>query len=151
MRLQFERRKARVTIEAEEDTAMEGDRLHLVSVLFNLLDNALKYSRETPEISISICAEGDRLQMVIADNGIGIAQEYHGRIFEKFFRVPHGNVHDAKGYGLGLSYVAHVVEQHRGTITVHSEEGRGSRFMITLPRHREMRKLQSTTPRLQEA
>ena len=114
--------------------AKGGDRLHLVSVLFNLLDNALKYSRESPQINICLKGNSDRLQLVIADNGIGIAQEYHRRIFEKFFRVPHGNVHDAKGYGLGLSYVSHVVEKHNGTIVVSSEEGKGSRFTITLPR-----------------
>jgi two-component system phosphate regulon sensor histidine kinase PhoR len=134
MRLQAEKRKACVQVQAEGSTALEGDRLHLVSVLFNLLDNALKYSNEKPQINIGILGAGDKLQLVLADNGIGIAQEYHHRIFEKFFRVPHGNVHDAKGYGLGLSYVSHVVEKHNGTIEVSSEEGRGSRFVITLPK-----------------
>jgi two-component system phosphate regulon sensor histidine kinase PhoR len=134
MRLQAEKRKACVQVQAEGSTVLEGDRLHLVSVLFNLLDNALKYSHEKPQINIGILGAGDKLQLVLADNGIGIAPEYHHRIFEKFFRVPHGNVHDAKGYGLGLSYVSHVVEKHNGTIEVSSEEGRGSRFVITLPK-----------------
>jgi two-component system phosphate regulon sensor histidine kinase PhoR len=134
MRLQFEKRKAQVTVHAEGDTTMTADRLHLVSVLFNLLDNALKYSNENPQIDIHINGNSDKLQLLVTDNGVGIAQEYHGRIFEKFFRVPHGNLHDAKGYGLGLSYVSHVVEQHHGTIEVSSEEERGSRFTITLPR-----------------
>ena len=134
MRLQAEKRKAAVNVQANGYTTLEGDRLHLVSVLFNLLDNALKYSRESPQINICLKGNSDRLQLVIADNGIGIAQEYHRRIFEKFFRVPHGNVHDAKGYGLGLSYVSHVVEKHKGTIEVLSEEGKGSRFTIMLPR-----------------
>jgi two-component system phosphate regulon sensor histidine kinase PhoR len=136
MRLQFETRKADVTVHSEGDTSLEGDRLHLVSVLFNLLDNALKYSKEAPAIDICIKDNGAQLQLVIADNGIGIPQEYHHRIFEKFFRVPHGNLHDAKGYGLGLSYVSHVVDQHRGTIQVSSTEGTGSRFTITLPKHK---------------
>jgi two-component system, OmpR family, phosphate regulon sensor histidine kinase PhoR len=135
MRLQFEKRKADVRVHAEGDTSLQGDRLHLVSVLFNLLDNALKYSNEYPEITIQLKGTGSHLQLVIADNGIGIAQEFHRRIFEKFFRVPHGNVHNAKGYGLGLSYVSHVVQKHGGTIEVSSEEGAGSRFTITLPRH----------------
>ena len=134
MRLQFEKRKADVSVDAEGNTTLEGDRLHLVSVLFNLLDNALKYSRETPQIRILLKGTDDQVQLEVADNGIGIAPEYHHRIFEKFFRVPHGNVHDAKGYGLGLSYVSHVVEQHKGTIEVASEEDRGSRFCITLPK-----------------
>lgn len=134
MRLQFEKRKAVVNIHAESTGSMEGDRLHLVSVLFNLLDNALKYSTDKPVIDISIKEAENTVRLVIADSGIGIPAEYHGRIFEKFFRVPHGNVHNAKGYGLGLSYVAHVVDQHKGNIKVESNEGGGSRFVITLPK-----------------
>ncbi len=134
MRLQFEKRKARINIHAESIGSMEGDRLHLISVLFNLLDNALKYSTDNPAIDIGIKDIGTHVQLVIADNGIGIPAEYHGRIFEKFFRVPHGNVHNAKGYGLGLSYVAHVVDQHKGNIKVESNEGTGSRFIVTLPK-----------------
>lgn len=136
MRLQFEKKKADVTVKSEGDTCVEGDRLHLVSVLFNLLDNALKYGRSEPEIDILVKDAGDKLQLVVTDNGIGIPQEYHHRIFEKFFRVPHGNVHDAKGYGLGLSYVSHVVKKHNGTIEVSSTEGEGSCFVITLPKHK---------------
>ncbi len=134
MRLQFEKRKAVITINAEGDTNLEGDRLHLVSVLFNLLDNALKYTNGKPIIDINIKAPDNQLELIIADNGLGIPPEYHSRIFEKFFRVPHGNLHNAKGYGLGLSYVAHVVEQHKGTIRVESNEGGGSRFIIMLPK-----------------
>lgn len=136
MRLQFEKKKANVQVHAEGDTCLQGDRLHLVSVLFNLLDNALKYSNDYPEITIRMKDSGPHLQLVVADNGIGIAQEYHRRIFDKFFRVPHGNVHNAKGYGLGLSYVSHVVQKHGGTIEVSSEEGAGSRFTIILPRQK---------------
>lgn len=136
MRLQFERKKADVQVEAGGDTSLEGDRLHLVSVLFNLLDNALKYSNDYATIRISLKGIGSHVQLVVADSGIGIAQEYHHRIFDKFFRVPHGNVHNAKGYGLGLSYVSYVVQKHGGTIEVASEEGKGSRFTITLPKQR---------------
>lgn len=135
MRLQFEKRKAAVNIQSHSDTGLEGDRLHLVSVLFNLLDNALKYTNDNPKIDVSIKGDDTSLQLMIADNGIGIPQEYHHRVFEKFFRVPHGNLHNAKGYGLGLSYVAHVIEQHKGTIKVESNEGGGTRFMITLPKY----------------
>ena len=136
MRLQFEKKHAEVTVQSDGDSCLEGDRLHLVSVLFNLLDNALKYGKEEPKINICLKDLGPRLQLVIADNGIGIPAEYHHRIFEKFFRVPHGNVHDAKGYGLGLSYVSHVVDQHKGSIDVSSADGKGSRFTITLPKHK---------------
>ncbi len=135
MRLQFEKHKAAVTIHAEGDTTVEGDKLHLQSVLFNLLDNALKYSNgHAPVIDADIKEINNGLQLTVADNGVGIPPEYHQRIFEKFFRVPHGDVHNAKGYGLGLSYVAHVVEQHKGSIKVESEKGKGSRFVIVLPK-----------------
>lgn len=135
MRLQFEKRKAIVNITSDNDTSLQGDRLHLVSVLFNLLDNALKYTEGNPQIDISIIKnDNDHLQLIVGDNGIGIPTEYQHRIFEKFFRVPHGNLHNAKGYGLGLSYVAHVVEQHKGTIKVESNGDNGSRFTIILPK-----------------
>lgn len=134
MRLQIEKRKAVVSIQSEGDTALQGDRLHLLSVLFNLLDNALKYSPDKPVVNIGMKEAGADLQLVVADNGVGIPPEYQQRVFEKFFRVPHGNVHNAKGYGLGLSYVAHVVEQHKGSIKVDAAEGGGSRFVIRLPK-----------------
>lgn len=134
MRLQFEKRKADVNVQTDGDTTLEGDRLHLVSVLFNLMDNALKYSNGHPKLDVNISEAGNNLQLTVADNGIGIPQEYHNRIFEKFFRVPHGNLHNAKGYGLGLSYVAHVVEQHKGNIKVESNNESGSRFIISIPK-----------------
>ena len=136
MRLQYEKYHASVNIHTTEDTTFEGDRLHLVSVIFNLLDNALKYSADKPVINIDISTTPDKLQLVISDSGIGIPAEYINKIFEKFFRVPTGNLHNAKGYGLGLSYVAHVINRHKGTIKVESVEGNGTRFIINLPRHK---------------
>jgi two-component system phosphate regulon sensor histidine kinase PhoR len=135
MRLQFERRQAKVTIEAEGDTSFEGDRLNLVSVLFNLVDNALKYSEDIPQVHISMREAGNKVQLVVSDQGIGVPDEYRKRIFEKFFRVPTGNIHNAKGYGLGLSYVSHVIERHQGSIRVEANTPHGSRFVITLPKH----------------
>ena len=134
MRLQFEKKNAEVKVETAGDTRLEGDRIHLVSVLFNMLDNALKYSNENPRIHIRINGSSDKLQLVVQDKGVGIPQEYQGKIFEKFFRVPSGNLHNTKGYGLGLSYVAHVVKKHHGNIRVESELEKGSRFVINLPR-----------------
>ncbi|RYY87798.1 MAG: HAMP domain-containing histidine kinase [Chitinophagaceae bacterium] len=137
MRLQFERRNATVTVEASGDTRLQGDRLNLVSVLFNLVDNALKYSDGSPQIVIALTETGDRVQLSVSDQGVGVPEEYRKRIFEKFFRVPTGNVHNAKGYGLGLSYVSHVVNRHHGSIRVEPNGANGSRFIITLPKTAE--------------
>jgi two-component system phosphate regulon sensor histidine kinase PhoR len=136
MRLQFEKKGAIVSVSTEGDTKLEADRLHLVSVIFNLLDNALKYSSDKPEINISARGLPNKVQVTMADSGIGIPAEYHNKIFEKFFRVPTGNLHNAKGYGLGLSYVSHVINKHDGNIDVKSVQGDGTEFIITLPRRR---------------
>lgn len=137
MRLQFEKHGARVNVSAEGDTTLQGDRLHLVSVIFNLMDNALKYKSVEPEINVHIQGGANKVTLFIDDNGIGIPHEYQDKIFDKFFRVPTGNVHNAKGYGLGLSYVAHVVNRHKGTIRVESAEGDGCRFLISVPKQPE--------------
>ncbi|MDB5252217.1 MAG: histidine kinase [Flaviaesturariibacter sp.] len=134
MRLQFEKQGAAVSVHTEGDTTLEGDRLHLVSVIFNLVDNALKYSTDNPKIAISVTGVAGRVSLCVADAGIGVPPEYKDRIFEKFFRVPTGNVHNAKGYGLGLSYVAHVVKKHHGTIKVEPNTAGGSKFMVSLPK-----------------
>jgi len=136
MRLQFEKHHADIHVNVEGDSTLEGDRLHLVSVIFNLLDNALKYSNNKPKIDINVAGSPSKIQLSITDSGIGIPAEYQNRIFEKFFRVPTGNLHNAKGYGLGLSYVAHVIKKHQGSIKVESVEGNGSRFIIQLPRNK---------------
>jgi len=134
MRLQFEKHNAVVEVSTEGNTSLEGDRLHLVSVIFNLLDNALKYSKDQPQIRLNIQGTDRSVVLSVADKGIGIPAEYQERIFEKFFRVPTGNLHNAKGYGLGLSYVSHVIQRHKGTIRLESDTAAGSRFIITLPR-----------------
>lgn len=134
MRLQLEKHRAKLSIQSAGDTTVQGDRLHFMSVIFNLLDNALKYSKADPSIKIDILESGELAELAISDNGIGIPVEYRHKIFEKFFRVPSGNTHNAKGYGLGLSYVAHVVNRHQGHIAVESQPGIGSRFIIKLPR-----------------
>lgn len=134
MRLQLEKNKAKVTVSSEGTPILDADRMHLQSVIFNMLDNALKYSKGEPSIQIEINEVNENLVMTIKDNGIGIEEEYHGKLFEKFFRVPTGNTHDAKGYGLGLSYVAHVVQRHKGEIKIQSEPGIGTVFKITLPK-----------------
>ena len=135
MRLQLEKYKAQLSVESEGDTTLRGDKLHLTSVIFNLLDNALKYSKSYPSIRIEIKDPSENVELTIIDNGIGIAPEYRQRIFEKFFRIPSGDTHNAKGYGLGLSYVAHVVQKHNGSIEVDSQPGIGSRFTVKLPKN----------------
>jgi two-component system phosphate regulon sensor histidine kinase PhoR len=135
LRLQAEKCQATISVDAEGDFMVRGDRLHLLSVIFNLLDNALKYCRENPRILISLREDANHVVMKVSDNGMGIPTEYHEKIFEKFFRVPAGDTHNAKGHGLGLSYIRQVVQQHGGIIAVESREGAGSSFSIRLPKN----------------
>lgn len=134
LKLQLEKKKAVVSVTAEGETGLKGDRLHLLSVVFNLLDNALKYSKGKPVIDIRIMGTDQQVIFSVTDNGIGIPSEYKDKIFDKFFRVPHGDTHNAKGYGLGLSYAARVIQQHKGTIDVVNNEGGGVTFTIHLPK-----------------
>lgn len=136
LRLIFEKQGAHVTIEKiGGDFTLRGNEEHLTSVVYNLLDNALKYSHHHPRILLRLEANEKEVVLTVSDSGIGIAPEHQARIFEKFFRVPTGNVHNAKGYGLGLSYVQSVVMGHGGHIAVQSEPNHGSRFTLTFPRH----------------
>ncbi len=114
------------------NTLCNVDKLHFTNVLFNLIDNAIKYCSVKPEISIETYNQKQRLIIKIKDNGIGISQENQKRIFDKFFRVSTGNLHDVKGFGLGLSYVKQVLNAHKGKIDLESKEGEGSTFTITL-------------------
>jgi two-component system phosphate regulon sensor histidine kinase PhoR len=134
LKLQFEKYRAIVNVTSNADVTMQGDRLHLLSVVFNLLDNAMKYSNDNPAVSIVLEGNENNVSLTVADNGIGIEPVYKEKIFEKFFRVPQGNVHNAKGYGLGLSYVAEVVKKHKGSIQVDSKPGKGTTFTIILPK-----------------
>ena len=119
-----------------EDSSIYVDAMHLTNVLFNLLDNAVKYRRT--EVPLTLLArtwnENGKLMISIEDNGIGIKKEYLKKVFDRFFRVPTGNVHDVKGFGLGLAYVRKIVEDHKGTIRAESGPGNiGTKFIITLP------------------
>lgn len=96
------------------------------------MDNALKYSKEDPSISVDIKEKDNSVVLFITDNGI--APEYQDKIFEKFSRIPHGDTHNAKGYGLGLSYAAQVVQKHNGTIEVESQPGIRTTFTIKIPK-----------------
>lgn len=134
MKLQFEKQRAVTTLQTTGNNfIVMADKLHLTSVLYNLLDNALKYSSKDPNILIHIIDHKQYLEIRVADNGIGIAKEYKSKIFEKFFRIPNGNRHNTKGYGLGLSYVSHIIQRHMGFIEVESELGKGSIFSVKIP------------------
>lgn len=117
------------------DFKVFGDKDHLSNMLFNLLDNGLKYSPNSPSLNITLTESQNKISCSIEDNGIGIPEAYHRKIFEKFFRVPTGDLHAVKGYGLGLSYVSQVIRSHNGSITVQSKAGTGSIFTVTLPKH----------------
>lgn len=135
MRLQFEKQEAQVDFtHTGTDFHLEGDRIHLTSVIYNLIDNALKYTQGTPKIQIALHNSAQSLLLVVADNGIGIPPAYQEKVFEKFYRVPSGDEHNTKGYGLGLSYVANVVKKHHGSVQLESQPGAGSRFSIRIPR-----------------
>ncbi|MEQ1587165.1 MAG: HAMP domain-containing sensor histidine kinase [Cyclobacteriaceae bacterium] len=122
------------------DTKIIADKLHLVNVIFNLLDNAIKYNNNTPLIQIRTSKINSSVLFEIQDNGIGIRPEDQRKIFHRFYRVSTGNLHDVKGFGLGLSYVKLIIEAHNGKITVASEPGNGSCFSIVLPLKKHERK-----------
>ncbi len=114
-----------------------ADRVHLTNIVFNLIDNAIKYTQGVPEISVKTENTENAIKISVKDNGIGISKENQRKIFDKFYRVPTGNVHNVKGFGLGLSYVLAVVEKHGGVVEVQSELGKGSTFIITIPFDRQ--------------
>jgi signal transduction histidine kinase len=115
------------------DRAVYVDKAHLTNAISNLVDNAIKYSGEQPSVYIKSSLENGKLVVRVKDNGIGIPKIYQGNIFDTFFRVPTGNLHNVKGFGLGLSYVKKIVELHGGMISVQSEPEKGSEFMIQIP------------------
>jgi two-component system phosphate regulon sensor histidine kinase PhoR len=111
---------------------IRADKIHITNVIFNLLDNAIKYSPDGAQIEIISNQTEDGVELLVKDNGVGIPKEYIGKVFERLFRVPTGNVHDVKGFGLGLSYVKTVIERHGGVIYVESEVDKGSTFVVKL-------------------
>jgi two-component system phosphate regulon sensor histidine kinase PhoR len=118
--------------EAENDI-VRVDEVHFTNVIANLLDNAIKYCNEIPKIEVSTRNVNDSVILRIKDNGIGISKENQKRIFEKFYRVPTGNVHNVKGFGLGLSYVKKIIDIHNGSINLKSEIHKGTVFEISIP------------------
>ncbi len=110
-----------------------GDSEHLTNLVNNLLDNALKYSSESPDITVETKNSDRGIILSVTDKGIGMSKSVQSKIFERFYRQTSGNVHDVKGFGLGLNYVRAIIEAHRGNVIITSEPGKGSRFDVFLP------------------
>lgn len=132
--LQVENRQGKIRLDLHATLpVIYGDSIHLSNVIFNLVDNANKYSPGTPQIFIATENIEQGIIVTVRDQGMGMNKEVQKRIFDKFYRVSTGNIHDIKGFGLGLSYVKAVIEQHQGWIKVDSEPGQGSTFTFFLP------------------
>lgn len=132
MNLQFKRKGAAVSIDLQATTAtIIGDELHLSNVIYNLLDNALKYSPDDPQIVISTQNLGSLLIVKVNDNGIGMTREQQSRVFDQFYRAHTGNLHNIKGFGLGLNYVYSIIKLLKGNITIKSEPQKGSTFELS--------------------
>ncbi|MDH6341746.1 two-component system phosphate regulon sensor histidine kinase PhoR [Parabacteroides sp. PFB2-12] len=119
-----------------EESAIYADEMHITNVLFNLMDNAVKYRRQEEPLKLMARTWNDngRLLISVEDNGIGIKKEHLKKVFDRFYRIPTGNIHDVKGFGLGLAYVRKMVEDHKGTIRAEQGSGNvGTKFIITLP------------------
>lgn len=132
--LQIESRNGTLNLHLDaEKSIIEADTTQLLNAIMNLIDNAIKYSKGIPEITISTRQSANRIVCSIEDKGIGISHEVQRRIFDRFYRYTDGNIHDVKGHGLGLSFVKAIVDAHNGRISVESELGKGSRFEVIIP------------------
>jgi len=131
MQLRLQKSNADVELHLDaDDSVIKADELHFSNVIFNLVDNAIKYSREEPHLTISTLNKSNQLVIRVADRGIGMSRDQQAKIFEQFYRVPTGNLHDVKGFGLGLSYVNTIVKRLEGMISVKSEKEKGSEFEL---------------------
>ncbi len=134
MSLKIQKHNATVSLDLDATPALiKADELHFTNVLYNLIDNAIKYSADNPEIRISTKNTDNNLTITVADKGIGMSRDQQAKIFEQFYRIPTGNLHDVKGFGLGLSYVSTIVKRLSGSISVRSEKDKGSVFELKFP------------------
>jgi two-component system phosphate regulon sensor histidine kinase PhoR len=132
--IQVEAKKGDIITEfSAKSNIINADKVHITNVIYNLVDNANKYSLETPNITIATESNNDGIYVSVEDQGIGIGHANLKKIFDKLYRVPTGNVHNVKGFGLGLSYVKTIIEMHNGTVDVVSELKKGSKFTLYLP------------------
>jgi len=134
IRIQVEKRKGKIDTRFQAaNSVVTTDKNHCTNLVFNLLDNAIKYSGEAPEITVSTMNKNNGVLISVEDKGIGMSKNVQAKIFEKFYRQSSGNVHNVKGFGLGLSYIKAIVEANHGSISVKSEPKKGSKFDVFLP------------------
>lgn len=134
IRIQVEIKDGTIIRDFRASTSLlEGDRVHLTNLVYNLLDNANKYTPRKPVIRIITENTANGIVLSIEDNGVGISKNEQKKVFDKLYRVPTGNIHEVRGFGLGLSYVKAIVEEHRGKISIESELNKGSKFRVFLP------------------
>jgi len=132
-RFQAAHKGIRLSLQTDSDLIVAGHEGHLLQALYNLLDNAMKYASQSNEIIVRLIGKSDRVVVTVSDQGPGIPEAHQKKVFDKFYRLPSGNVHNVKGYGLGLHYVKGVVRAHGGKISLESTPGEGACFMIKLP------------------
>ena len=134
MSLAIEQRNGQVTLDLKaQDAKIVGDSTHMVNIIYNLVDNALKYTLKDPHITITTSNEAQGIKIGIKDNGVGIGEEIQKFIYDKFYRAESGDVHNAQGFGLGLSYVKKLVAAHKGKIDLYSQLNQGSEFRLYIP------------------
>jgi len=132
--IQVQQRNGKISLNlAATEPVVYGDSEHLTNLVNNLLDNAIKYSPDSPDITVKTKNNDKGIILCVEDKGIGMTKAVQSKIFERFYRQSTGNVHDVKGFGLGLNYARAIIDAHKGNITVFSEPGKGSRFEIFLP------------------
>lgn len=132
--LQVQQREGLITTHLDAlNSSIMADPVHMTNIIYNLLDNANKYSPDKPEITIQTRNKGPYLEIAVSDKGIGMSRDSQKLVFEKFYRVPTGNIHNVKGFGLGLSYVKAMVIAHNGKVELQSELGKGSKFILMFP------------------
>ncbi len=132
--LQITKKDGKIITKLEaSNPVITTDPVHFTNLVYNLLDNANKYSVSAPLITVSTTNSPKGIYLSVEDNGIGMSKAVQSRIFDKFYRLPSGNIHNIKGFGLGLSYVKAILDANNGSIKVHSEPGKGSRFVVFVP------------------
>lgn len=128
----FEQKGGNIQLQITESIEIEADKLHLTNILYNIIDNSLKYCKEKPLLTINVSKKNNLVFLSIKDNGIGIPKKYINQVFDKFFRVPTGNLHNVKGFGLGLFYVKAVADQHHWKLEINSQENQGTEMLLKI-------------------